>query len=54
LTLTAQSSNGGAVAATPQVTGVVTSVQQDASGKTVVGVGKTTVPISKITSVTAS
>ncbi len=54
LSLTAQDTNGSAIAATPKVTGVVTSVQQDATGATVVGIGKTTVPISKITSVTAS
>ena len=54
LSLTAQDANGSAIAATPQVNGVVTSVQQDTTGATVVGIGKTTVPISKITSVTAS
>lgn len=54
LSLTAQDTNGGAVSATPQVTGVVTSVQQDSTGQTVVGIGKSTVPISSITSVTSS
>lgn len=54
LSLTAQDANGGAVTATPQVSGVVTSVQQDSTGQTVVGIGKTTVPISSISSVTSS
>lgn len=54
LAVTAQDAKGAGVAATPQVSGVVTSIQQDGTGKTIVGIGKTTVPISKITSVTAS
>lgn len=54
LSLTAQDSNGGGVSATPQVSGMVTSVQQDTTGQTVVGIGKTTVPVSKITSVSSS
>jgi flagellar basal-body rod modification protein FlgD len=54
LSITAQNASGNAVAATPQVFGVVTSVAQDATGKTVIGIGKTTIPLSKITSVTAS
>ncbi len=54
LSLAAQDASSGAVTATPQVAGVVTSVQQDATGQTIVGIGKTTVPVAKITSVTQS
>jgi flagellar basal-body rod modification protein FlgD len=52
LSLSAQNASTGAVTATPQVAGVVTSIQQDATGQTIVGIGKTTVPVAKITSVT--
>jgi flagellar basal-body rod modification protein FlgD len=52
LNIAATNSKGGSVTATTQVTGVVTGVQQDASGATVLAVGKTTVPVSSVTSVT--
>ena len=54
LSLSAQDSATGSVKATPQIAGVVTSVQQDNTGQTVVGIGKTTVPVTSITSVTQS
>ena len=54
LSLSAQDAASGAVTATPQVAGVVTSVQQDSTGQTVLGIGKTTVPVTSVNSITAS
>ncbi|MBE7217650.1 MAG: flagellar hook assembly protein FlgD [Caulobacteraceae bacterium] len=53
LSITAADASGGAVAATPQITGVVSSVQTVA-GQTVVQVGGATAPVSSITSVAAA
>ena len=52
LSLTAQNSATGSVKATPQVAGVVTSIEQDVTGATIVGIGKSKVPIASISSVT--
>ena len=54
LSVTAQDGNGGSVSATPQVSGVVTNVQQNSSGQTVLGIGKTTVPVTSVISVTSA
>lgn len=54
LSVTAQDGNGGSVSATPQVSGVVTNVQQNSSGQTVLGIGKTTVPVASVISVTSA
>ena len=51
LAISAQDAYGGSVSATPQVSGVVTSVQQNSAGQTVLGIGQTTVPVSTVTSV---
>jgi flagellar basal-body rod modification protein FlgD len=54
LSISAQNAASGTVPATPQVAGVVTSIQQDATGQTVVGIGRTTVPVTSINSITTS
>jgi flagellar basal-body rod modification protein FlgD len=54
LNITAQNAATGAVTATPQVAGVVTSIEQDATGATVLGIGKTKVPIASVSTVTQS
>lgn len=52
LSVAASDAAGAAIAATPQITGVVSSVQT-AGGQTVVRVGGSTAPVSSITSVSA-
>ena len=54
LSISAQNAATGSVPATPQVAGIVTSIQQDNTGQTVVGIGKTTVPVTSISSITTS
>jgi flagellar basal-body rod modification protein FlgD len=54
LSVAAQNAATGNVPATPQVAGIVTSIQQDSTGHTVVGIGKTTVPVTSISSITTS
>ncbi len=54
LSISAQDAASGSVPATPQVAGVVTSIQQNSTGQTVVGIGKTTVPVTTISSITTS
>ena len=54
LSISAQNAATGTVPATPQVAGVVTSIQQDSTGHTVVGIGKTTVPVTTLSSITTS
>ena len=53
LSVAASDASGAAVAATPQISGVVSAVQT-AGGQTVVQVGGSTAPVSSITSVSAT
>ena len=53
LSIAASDPSGGAVTATPQITGVVSSVQT-AAGQTVVQIGGVSAPVSSITSVAAA
>lgn len=53
VSLTAKDANGGSVSATPQITGVVTGVSQNASGQTLVNIGGASAPIANLISVSS-